>query len=279
VEVVLASREEDPFYREHGLWDRHLAVLSVVGGIDEPVRIENLTLIVDAAAQANGRAVLVESAAADRHELRRLRVESTGSGAGLHQGLYLGDGVLVQDSLIHGDFEACIRYGLRADPADPTPSTGGWVVNLTCRLTGVPASAFDVASVDGTAFLNLAVELAAEAPMFRAQRRSEGDTGTTALDAPASFYAQAVSVRGHDALFDGFEDADGSYTLTDVEPIAPGEPFFESAQSSRLDPDAAAIDTGIDPSQVDPSLSAGVALDGEDRQGHVMDRGAYEQGL
>ena len=80
------------------------------------------------------------------------------------------------------------------------------------------------------------------------------------------------------ADFFDFTAASGTYTLTAVDDVLLGEPLFVSVNDSRLQAGAAAIDSGVDPSTVDSSLSAGTSVDGVSRAGREIDRGAYEQG-
>jgi len=230
--------------------------------------------------------VMLEYAASSErkedHVLRRLRVTSSGSGSGLDEGLLVGDRTLVQDVLVHGDFESCVTFGPRMYASQKTPAATGRVVNLTCRLTGseshAPRAAFEVASVKDTLLANVAVDLSVAAPLFKAQRRSAGDTGVTALDVPASFTLQAAAIRGVSTTFDGFTAASGSYKLVSVDTVLVGDPFFVSATDSHLAGGAKAIDTGVDPATLDSSLKAGVSIDGVSRQGRKIDRGAFEQG-
>ena len=247
---------------------------------------------VDAAADANRHAVMTEyTDPLDMddnywHEFRRIRVESVNTGAGLDWAFYLGDRVHVQDVLIHGDFNTCIRFGMRRDEDDATPATTCRVVNMTCRLTGTGANAaesgLDVASVLDARFVNLVIEFPdSNVALFRAQRRGTGDTAATALDVPTSYIAHSITASDHATHSDGFDPVDGTYTETELDELAVGTQIFVSATDSHLDSGCAtcdALDRGVDPSSVDADLSAGVSLDGVDRAGMTIDRGCYEQG-
>jgi len=192
----------------------------------------------------------------------------------------------VQDVLIHGDFHTCIRFGMRREEDDVTPATTGRVVNMTCRLTGTGTndaeSGLDVASVLDSRFVNLVIEFPdANVSLYRAQRRSVGDTGTTALDVPTSYIAHSITASNHGTHSDGYDPVDGTYAETELDELAVGTSIFVSGTDSHLDPACAtcdALDRGVDPSSVDASLSAGVSLDGVDRAGMTIDRGCYEEG-
>ncbi|MBW1872406.1 MAG: hypothetical protein JRJ19_10095, partial [Deltaproteobacteria bacterium] len=289
-DVVLISAEEDPLWSAIEMWERHNSILTALHRMDIPIVVENLHLIVDSDTQSDDRAILIEgsqetgNAPADWHILRRLRIEALANGTpGLFQALFLGDKVRLQDVLINGDFASCIRFGVRYTESRETPETSDQIINLTCRLTGTgdyaPEAAFDVASIVDAIFINLAIEMDGSASVFRAQRRSTGDTGATALDVPVSYVLQAFTLRGYTTYSEGFDDVDGTYTESDVVVLATDDPFFESASDSHLAADCTAIDSGVDPATVDASLSAGVSLGGVDRQSvQAIDRGAYEQG-
>jgi len=287
--VVLQSEEEDTYATAWGLWERHRALLAVLeDAVEQPVTIENLVLRVDPAAQTNGSAVLIEgsgdSVPATPHTLRRLRVEASAGVGGLEQALLLGDRVLVQDVLLHGPFGACVRFG--PQHGSPTawpeaPATSGWVVNLTCRLTGVDERAaragFEVDWVTETLFANLVVQLAppgvvpvVRAPLFDASRQP-----------PVSLSAYAVTVQGHGATCADFScDGSGPLELTDLEELLAADELFVSASDSHIhvDSPAAAIDGGVNFWLLDDVLAPGRSLDGIDRTDSVIDRGAYEQG-
>lgn len=285
-DVVLESGEEDELLLDFSLW-RHDSVLTVLKDLEDPVLIEELTVIVDADAAADDHAIMLESNVgrppSRSHELRRLIAETVGVSSGLDSALYLGHDVLSQEVLINGDFNVCVRFGMRYQTYSEANASTSQVVNMTCRLNGSgehePDAVFDVASVEDSIFANIAVETSGAAPMFRARRRSLDDTGVTALDTPTSFTAHSVSYRGPTELFDGFADVDGTYVLVDVVEVDAPDPFFVSATDSTLAPGAAAIDSGVDPSTLDPDLSPGTSLNNVDRTGGQIDRGAYEQGL
>jgi hypothetical protein len=293
-DVILQSGEEEPDWTFYGLWSRHPAVLTVLGRTGDPLAVDNMTLRVDASAVANQHGVMTEYTdpldmdASYWHTFTRLRVETVNTGAGLDWGFYLGDRVHVQDVLIHGDFHTCIRFGMRRDEDDVTPATTGRVVNMTCRLTSTGGthdaeSGLDVASVLDSRFVNLVIEFPdANVTLYRAQRRSVGDTGATALDVPTSYIAHSVTASNHGTHSDGYDPIDGTYTETELDELAVGTSIFISATDSHLDPACAtcdALDRGVDPSTVDADLAAGVSLDGVDRAGMTIDRGCYEEGL
>jgi hypothetical protein len=271
--IVLRSREEDPLLLDFDTW-RHESVLTVLRDLGGPVTVEGVTIVVDTETEADDHGLFVETNVShppsSPHSIRRVALETLGVGSGLVSALYLGHDVVVQDVLIRGAFEVCVRFGLRSEDYYEAAVSTSHVVNLTCRLTG---------TVDGSIFADIAVELSEPAPLFRAQRRSSGDTGTTARDAPESFSVYALSARGQGETFDGFADGDGTYTLVDVETVADGDPFFASATDSTLVAGASAMDTGVDPSSTDSALEPGTSLDGVDRSGRAIDRGAYEQGI
>lgn len=285
--VVLQSGEEDSFLSHYLLWQRHGGVLNFLKGIDPGVDVENLTIRVDADAMADERAVTTEgdldNGPADWHHLRRLIIQSVNSGDGLQQGLYLSNRVEVTNSLIQGAFASCVTYGLRHAGYEATPQTTGRLVNLTCRLDGTgshaPQSALDVASVVDSVFVNLAIEIPDTADLFRAQRRTSGDNGATALDVPVSFTADSITVSDYRYYSNGFDSADGNYTRANFDKLAPGAPFFVGPADSHLDAACtSALDNGVDPASIDGALSAGISLDGVDRAGRSIDRGCYEQG-
>jgi hypothetical protein len=154
---------------------------------------------------------------------------------------------------------------------------------VTCRqqktVGGQPLAAFEVASVNGSDYFNIAVELAEVAPLFRAQRRSSSDTGVIALDEPTAFQATAWVVLNPGPDYDGFTDAEGTYVLTDVDEVLAIDPFFVSAIDSHLDIGAAGLDSGVDPVSIDSMLTPGTDFDGVSRATALaIDRGAYEQG-
>jgi len=290
-DVVLQSLDEEPDWSFYGLWGGHGGIISVIRDMGAPVTVEKLALLVDTDTQAGERAVFTEKSDSltlneNWHQFRRLRVESQGTTAGLSQAFYLGDRVRVQDVLIHGDFHTCIRFGTRSSDRNATPATTGHVVNLTCRLTGTGTndaeSGLDVASVVDSRFVNLAIEFPDSAvSLFRAQRRTTGDTGTTALDVPTSYIAHSITASIHDTHSDGYDPVDGTYTETEIDELAAGIQIFVSAADSHLNPACAtcdALDRGVDPSTVDPDLAAGTSLDGIDRGGMTIDRGCYEEG-
>ena len=281
-DVLLTNRSEDPLLSFLGVWDRHDAMLIVLQNIEGAVRVENLGIFLDSSQPGDNSAVFVESAGGETwHELRRLQIGGAGAQNGLYQALYLGDHVLVQDVLINGSYHQCIEFGPRYSPSRVTPQTTCHVVNLTCRLVGSgslePWAAFGVASVFDTLFVNLVLESVTEVPLFMAQRRSVDDTDIIALDPPTSFEVHALTMRGFGPISDGFTDAEGTYSISDLETLQSTDPLFESVSDSHLAEGCSAIDSGVDPSGVDSSLSVGTSLDGLPRAAGDIDRGAFEQ--
>ena len=84
-------------------------------------------------------------------------------------------------------------------------------------------------------------------------------------------------MRGFDPVFDGFVDADGSYTISLLDELTPVDALFEGPADSHLATGCSAIDSGVDPSLVDPDLAIGLSIDGEVRNAASIDRGAFEQ--
>jgi hypothetical protein len=288
-DVVLRSSEEDPLWSYYEMWERHAGVLVVLHKVEVPVSMERFTIVVDSDTQADDRAVMIEGygdvSTPGWHVIDRLRIEAEANGTpGLMQGLYLGDRVLVHDVLIDGEFASCIRFGVRSSERNATPVTSDRVINLTCRLTGsgsyAPQSALDLASVTDAYFVNLATEIGGSAALLRAQRRTTGDTGVTALDVPVSYTIDSFTDAGHGTNTDGYEPSDGTYTVSNLDTLSTGDPFFVAPDDSHLDPACtSALDNGVDPSSVNADLGAGISLDGVDRAGRTIDRGCYEQGL
>jgi hypothetical protein len=130
----------------------------------------------------------------------------------------------------------------------------------------------------------MAVDLAEPGTMFLAQRRVSStnpnlDVDLRALDYPTSFDATNWVIRNGDTMFDGFTAMDGTYGVTPIVDVMANDPFFVSPTDSHLDVGADGIDTGVAPSSIDPTLDLGTTLDGVDRNGRVIDHGAYEQGM
>lgn len=286
-DVVIRRQFEDEILTNDGLWWGKEAVIDLTRSMGDPTLVEMLT--VEASAdeigiyhEGRGSAIL-----SGLHEIRRVILRDDGSVAGdpADMALYIGDDVVVHDVLIHGGYDTCVRFGPRSWEGSETPPVTAYVHNLTCRLTEpspgtTPLAAFEVASVDGVIMADIAVELSQPGPLFRAQRRTSGDTDPlVAADPPLDFVAQSIVAIGHDADFDGYTALDGAYTLVDVDTVGIMEPFFVGPVDSHLQDGALGIDGGVDPVTLDPGLSLGVALDGVDRSGQVPDRGCYEQGL
>ncbi len=286
-EVVLKSREEDGLWRQAGMWERHASIFTVLHHMELPVSIQNMSFVVDSDSQSDDRALMIEgsgqSAPLDWHTLRHLRIlSSVGSSPGLKQALLLGDHVMLDDSIIHGAFSSCIRFGPRSSETKETKPSSGAVINVTCRLDGAgehePESALDIASVTDTYFINLAIEMETPGAFLRAQRRSVGDTGTTALDTPISYTLNSVTVKGQNIHSDGFDPSDGDYNTTSLVYLNASAPFFVSDIDSHLVDGCVALDGGVDPSIVNENLEAGISLNGVDRKTVTsIDQGCYEQ--
>jgi hypothetical protein len=285
-DVVLDNRGEDPLLNLLGTNDRHDALLIVLEKMAAGVWVDNLSLRVDTDGSADDYGVLCEDAlegeAFPAHRFTRLRVGSVGTAAGLAAGFLLGKGALVQDSLVHGRYTACARLGPRRASSVASRPSDAKLVHLSCRLTGsgtnAPKAFFEVAAADGALFADVVAESAASVPLFRAQRRSSGDTAQTALDPPTAFVARALTLRGVSGQLDGFSAADGSYNLQAIDTLNPAAALFLSADDSHLASGCSALDSGVDPALLDPRLSLGVSLDGVDRTTvPAVDRGCYEQ--
>ena len=285
-EVVLQNIEEHPTLDFYNVYDRHDATIVLLTNIQGSVQLLNFTLLIDTTGVGDNEGIYVEAREAEwdlpPHQLRRLRIEEFGGSTGIFHGAWVGARTLVQDVLVHGRFQGCVGFGPRRTDNLETIPTNSKVVNLTCRQTGTgataPESVFDVASVDGAVFVNVVAELSLPAPLFRAQRRSAGDADAIALDFPASFTAEAITILGMSTLYDGFTDAQGTYSVVGLVELGAADPLFVSVDDSHLDPACTAIDTGVDPATVHADLQAGISLDAIDHNGQVIDRGCYEQG-
>ncbi len=282
-EVVVVRDIEDGVLDGVGIWDGKDVVVDLTRNMGSASLVENITI--DAASDQIGL-YHEGSTGAQRHEIRRviLRDDGTVAGDPAAMALWLGNNVVVHDVLVHGGYRSCVRFGPRASGSQTTPAVTAWVHHLTCRLTeAVPrestVAAFEVAAVANVVIADAVVDLFEPGPLFRAQRRSSGDSDITALDIPTSFVAHSISARGYDVLFDGFTAMDGLYTLTAVDMVGAMEPLFVDALDSRLMVGAVGIDGGVDPNTLELGLSLGVTVDGIDRLGLTPDRGAYEQGL
>jgi hypothetical protein len=257
--------------------------LRVNRSIGAPTLVQNLTIEVTSGERALTHEGRGDANLTGRHEVRRLilRDDGTTAGAPALQGMSLGTDVVAHDILIHGDFAACVRFGPRTGEGSSTPTTAAYVHHLTCRLTtplsGSNGAVFEVANVDGVVIADIAAELADAGAIFRAQRRTSGDTGTFAIDTPDAFVAHSLVVRGHATVYDDFDPLDGTFTVTALAEPLGAAPFFVSDSDSHLAPLAVGIDDGVDPSTLDGQLSLGVSVDGVDRAGQSVDRGAYEQ--
>lgn len=293
-DTVLVNTPEDLVPWSWGLWtNHHNSLLAVVVSAGRPMRIANLTLRLLADGQPSDRALLFEGlqedwdrltdwVPTDRHRIERVVIETEGTGVEHFQAMQLGSRVRVQNSLIRGEFSACLTFGTRFSADQPTPRSRGEVVNLTCRLTGTldhaPMAAFEVASADGLLFANVNVQLATAAPLFLAQRRASGDESPLALDAPLNLRALAISAQGIERLTSGFA-LDPPAVELEMNALAEDEPFFVSDHDSHLADNAAAMDSGVDPATLGiEGLTPGLSLDGIDRNDRKIDRGAHEQG-
>jgi hypothetical protein len=286
---VTVERNPQGFLNAFRFFSRHPSVIRVTEHLRAAVEVSELTIAVG----PDETGLTVEgtdaSAPPSPNVVQRVRVIDRGDTDGdlAEVGFWLGHHVVLHDALVLGGFQICVRHGVRDGTYDETPPSTNWVYNLTCRqtktVTDQPLSGFEVASVSGSQWFNIALELAEAGPLFRAQRRAwsdrpELDSGPVALDAPSSFTATAWVLRGRSDDYDGFSDAQGTFVQTDVDDLSPNDPFFISPTDSHLAPGAAGIDAGVDPVSIDASLLPGTDLDGIPRSGAVIDRGAYEQG-
>lgn len=286
-EVVIRYVIEDDTLYGDGVWAGKYTVLDLTRSMSEPTVVEMLTI--EAGEDQNGIYHEGRGSAnlVGRHVIRRviLRDDGAVAGAPADEALYIGNDVVVHDVLIDGGYDACVQFGPRSGTWSATPPTTAWVHHLTCRLTepeisANPIEAFKIASVSDVVIADVVVDMVEPGPLFIAQRRSSGDTDPmVALDVPLSFVAHSISARGFGALYDGFSDMDGMYTLTNVDTVGVMEPLFVGPLDLHLAAGAVGIDGGVDPSTLEPGLSLSVSVDGVDRTGQVPDRGAYEQGM
>ena len=278
-EVVVRRDLEDDFLIRGRTFQGSSAVMRFNRSIGSTTLLEMMTIETGAGQIAVTHEGVGSASPADRPELRRLILQDTGA-LGLWA-MYLGTDVVAHDILIHGAYETCVRFGPRTGESSVTNPTTTYVHHLTCRLTqpltdGTQA-VFDVAAVDGTIIADIAAELSDPGAIFRAQRRnSTSDAGMLALDAPTSFVAHSLMVRGHATIHDDY-DPTGVATVTALTAVAAMDPFFVSNGDGHLTPGVVGIDGGVDPSTLDPGLSLGISVDGIDRAGQGVDRGCYEQ--
>lgn len=285
-QVILQNGYEDEVLEEFNIFDRHDATIIVLQNLQQAVVVKDLSLRIDTALSGDNHAVYTEDRVASigrpLHRFERLKLSTTGTASGAYEAFYLGCRSLVQDTLVWGGFQTCVRWGPRRVDSNATPASDAKVVNLSCRLVGTgslaPKSFFDVAKATGAAIVNVAAESIAPVPLLRAQRRSTGDTGAQALDAPVSLQVHAVSAKNVSTQFSGFDESSGSYTLSLVELLDATAPLFAGPESSFLSPASSALDSGVDPHGVEASLALGTSLNGVDRSlGSGIDRGCYEQ--
>ena len=283
-DVVVQREIEDDFLLRIGVW-RTDGIIRVLEDVGQPVVIENLTVEAGEGQIAFYHEGVGAAMHGDVHEIRRVIVRGVDLAPGDITGpaFYLGDDVSVHDVLVHGGVRSCVRFGPRSSGLSATPTVRAFVHHITCRLTVAPAegiiSAFDVASVDGAIIADAVVELATPGPIFHAQRRGTDDSDPdNALDKPLSFHAEAIAIRNFDVTFDGFADPDGIYDVFAVDEVMDVDPLFVSATDSHLDPLCIGVDSGVDPEPLEPRLRLGTSVDGIDRNGLAVDRGAYEQG-
>lgn len=288
--ATLENRVEAQAWADWDLWSAHRSLLVALNGAQDPITLQQLRLQLHAEQETDFAVLFIEgtgtSVAEGWHVLERLyieRIAAPSEAVAPPLALYLGDRVRLQNSLIQGDFWSCARFGPRHNPENATPVTTGQWANVTCRLTGVgeqsAAAVLEVASVDQTLFANLAIEVATPAPLFLAQRRSAGDTGALARDVPGSFHAQAISMRGMDGSCADFTCA-AAHHIEALEQIGVSDPFFHSETDAHLQEQpvaSTALNAGVDPSTLEPTLLPGLSLDGVARAGRQIDRGAYEQ--
>ncbi|MEX1367229.1 MAG: hypothetical protein AB1Z98_29150 [Nannocystaceae bacterium] len=284
-EVIIRREFEDEVLSDDGTWGGKTAVIDLTDSMSQPTVVERLT--VEAGTDQTGifHEGRGETGLTGRHEIRRVILRDDGdlTGGPADEALLIGTDVVVHDVLVSGGYDTCVGFGPRCCGGS-TPSSTAYVHHLTCRLTvpevgSTPIAAFEVASVVDAVIADVVVDLVEPGPLFRAQRRSSGDTDPlVADDPPLSFTAHSISARGFGSLFDGFTDLDGTYLLTAVDAVGVMEPLFVGPSDSRLAPGALGIDGGVDPATLEPGLGLHEAVDGVPRAGQVPDRGAYEQG-
>ncbi len=278
-DVVLEYRTENLLAEPWATFGANDAILSFSYGTIQPSRVENMSFRGRIGCKAM---ILTEGAGAGSpvsdHVFTGLRLESQELTT---TAFALSDRTRVQDALITGTMLSCVRYGLLrvwgTQRGKHVPTTGS-LINVTCRLFGTPESVIDVALVENSTFVNLAVELETPAPLFRAQRRPSGDTGTVAIDAPISFTASALSIRNRASDFFGFTGTAGDFILIDMDTVLDGDDFFVGPSDSHLQTGASAMDKGREPTVLVPTASPGTSIDGVPRAGRMVDRGCYEQG-
>ena len=277
-EVWVTESLEDTVLADLNTLTGHSAVFAVIQDLNQGVRIENLSIRVDGGGQAHRFAILTETGVvpATPYTFRRLRIEGdAGIATSLDSAFSLGDRVLLQDVLVQAPFRRCVRFGTRSSPTVATPPTTSWALNLSCRLTGTgnfaPVAAFEVGSMVEGVLANIALELAEPAPVLLAQSRLDGT-----IDPPTSLVVRAFTSQGHNLLFEDFTPDAGA---VEIDTVSPGIQLFVDSDDSRLTQGSGAIDTGLDPATLNVELTLGTSLDGVSRQGRVVDRGAFEQGL
>ncbi|MEQ9501732.1 MAG: hypothetical protein RIT81_32975 [Deltaproteobacteria bacterium] len=293
-EIVLEGRDEDVWLRQHGAWASHRAVVAVTTDAAPPLQISNLTVVANANQRVGEVGIFVEGVRAwmdlpDHHVVRQVEIRTDNdANRGLFWGFVVGQGVIVQDALVRGAWSTCGRVAGGNPSSSEYPSVTAAIVNLTCRLQGAPplhqpASGFEIANVDQARFVNTIVEASSTSTttaLFRAQRRSQNDTGVLARDPPMSFGAFAVHHRGFGTVLGDFTAASGTYALDGVEEVAGvvgDDMLFSGPNDSHLTPIAPARDSGLDPAAVWTELSLGVSLDGVTRALPNVDCGCYEQ--
>ncbi len=292
--IVLEGRDEDVWLRQHGAWASHRAVIAVTRDAPPPLQISNLTVAVNSNQRVGEAGIFVEGVPAwmdlpDHHVVRQVEIRTDdAANRGLFWGFVVGQGVIVQDALVRGAWSTCGRVAGGNPSSSEYPSVTAAIVNVTCRLQGppplhAPVSGFEIANVDQARFVNTIVEASSTSTttaLFRAQRRSQNDTGVLARDPPMSFGAYAVHHRGFGAVFGDFTAASGTYDLAGLEEVGGvvgDDMLFVGPDDSHLTNLAPARDSGLDPASVWTELSLGVSLDGVTRVNPTVDRGCYEQ--
>lgn len=285
-DVRLLYVNEDALLTNMGLWENHRALATVTGCAQGDVNIENLTIDLTGAGADLGHGVFLEGMLPGfqgvpfQHRVSRVEILAGNADlTELEMGVRAGTGSIVQDTLIHGNWPMCGRITAANRTTSRPPAVSATLINVTCRLTGpLTIAGFQLAAADNTNFVNMLVvtETATTAPLFGVQRRTVGDDGEFALDAPLSFDTFRTSYRGFGSVIGADFVQLPAYALDESEEHPAGA-IFVSPTNHQLDGDSAAVDTGVDPATINPEWTSGVSLNGVDRTGRAVDRGAYEQ--
>ena len=274
-DVVLEGRVENELWRRNGLvypngvefWNHGAVVAATAEGAPDFV-LERVTLDITPSSAGFHRGIFLEglvSAAFANVRNTVVRYSGTPSIAP-RAAIRAGWNVVVQDSLVQGPWESCVRS---ESNLPGTFINRQAFINITCRLTGTgafaPLGAAAVGRLGGGEFVNWIAEAnAPSAELFHAF-----DQGAT--PGTPTFTARA----NHHIGFGGGERSasidPGGFIRNSVLSTSP----FVSATNSRLDTvrGAPSINAGETPAT---PLSVWVGLDGNVR-GATPDRGAYER--